>query len=65
MKMDEKAKQKQTEKLLDEMSLQDMGFKLLDLVTSNQADEYQMRLILTYAMNLFSESVKPPDKLST
>jgi hypothetical protein len=61
-KMDKKDKDKQNEKSLDDMSLQDMGFKLLELITTNHADEYQMRLILSLVMNLFSGSVEPPDK---
>jgi tetratricopeptide (TPR) repeat protein len=63
-KMDKKSKDKQIEKSLDEMSFKDLGFKLLELITTNQADEHQMRIILTFVMQVFSEPVKPPDKPS-
>jgi hypothetical protein len=62
-KMDKKDKDKEIEKSLDEMSFQEMGFKLLELITTNRADEYEMRLILAFVMNLFSGTNKPdPDK---
>ncbi|HKQ05464.1 MAG TPA: hypothetical protein VJ464_10045, partial [Blastocatellia bacterium] len=38
-KMAKKAKDKQTEQLLEDMSLQDMGFKLLGLISDNRMDE--------------------------
>ncbi|HKQ03736.1 MAG TPA: hypothetical protein VJ464_01290 [Blastocatellia bacterium] len=63
-KMAKQAKEKQTEQLLEEMSLQDMGFKLLGLISDNRMDEDHMRIILTFVMNLLSEPVGPPDKPS-
>ncbi|HKQ08585.1 MAG TPA: hypothetical protein VJ464_25915, partial [Blastocatellia bacterium] len=45
-KMAKKAKDKQTEQFLEDMSLQDMGFKLLGLISDNRMDEDQMRIIL-------------------
>jgi hypothetical protein len=63
-KIDKRNKEKQIEKSLDEMSFQEMGFKLLELITTNHADEYQMHQILAFVMNLFSSPVKPPDKPS-
>ena len=63
-KMAKKAKDKQAEQLLEEMSLQDMGFKLLGLITDSRMDEDQMRIILSFVMNLLSEPVGPSDKPS-
>ena len=63
-KMAKKAKDKQTEQFLEDMSLQDMGFKLLGLISDNRMDEDQMRIILTFVMNLLSEPIGPPDKPS-
>jgi tetratricopeptide (TPR) repeat protein len=63
-KMARKAKDKQTEQFLEDMSLQDMGFKLLGLISDNRMDEDQMRIILTFVMNLLSEPIRPPDKPS-
>jgi hypothetical protein len=40
-----------------------LGFKLLEIITTNQADEDEMRLLVTFAMTLFSEPSEPdPDK---
>jgi tetratricopeptide (TPR) repeat protein len=63
-KMDKKDKDKQNEKSLDDMSFQEMGFKLLELITTNRADEHEMHQILAFVMNLFSRPVQPPDKPS-
>jgi len=63
-KMDKKNRDKQIEKSVAAMSMKEMGFKLLELITSNQADEYQMRTILIFVINLLSAPVKPPDKPS-
>jgi tetratricopeptide (TPR) repeat protein len=63
-KMDKKDKDEKIQKSIAEMNFKDLGFKLLELITTNQADEDQMRLIVTFAMSLFSEPVKPPDKPS-
>ena len=62
-KMDKKDKDKETQKSIEEMSFKDLGFKLLEIITTNQADEDQMRLIVAFAMSLFAEPSKPdPDK---
>jgi tetratricopeptide (TPR) repeat protein len=62
-KMDEKDKEQKIEKSLDDMSFQEMGFKLLELITTNRADEHEMHQILAFVMNLFSGTNKPdPDK---
>jgi tetratricopeptide (TPR) repeat protein len=63
-KMAKKAREKQTEQLLEEMSLQDMGFKLLEIITDNHVDEEQMRVILSFVMKLLAAPVQPPDKPS-
>jgi len=63
-KMDKKDKDEKIQKSIAEMNFKDLGFKLLEIITTNQADEEQMRLIVTFAMSLFSEPVKPPDKPS-
>jgi tetratricopeptide (TPR) repeat protein len=59
-----KAADRKIEKSLQEMSFKEMGFKLLELITSNRADEDQMRLIVAYVMQVFSAPLKPPDKPS-
>jgi tetratricopeptide (TPR) repeat protein len=62
-KMDKKDKDEKIQKSIEEMSFKDLGFKLLEVITTNQADEEQMRLIVAFAMSLFSEPSKPdPDK---
>jgi tetratricopeptide (TPR) repeat protein len=62
-KMDKKDKDEKIQKSIDEMNFKDLGFKLLELITTNQADEEQMRLIVAFAMSLFAEPSKPdPDK---
>jgi hypothetical protein len=63
-KMDKKDKDEKIQKSIEEMNFKDLGFKLLEIITTNQADEEQMRLIVAFAMTLFSEPVKPPDKPS-
>jgi tetratricopeptide (TPR) repeat protein len=63
-KMDKKDKDEKIQKSIAEMNFKDLGFKLLEIITTNQADEEQMRLIVAFAMSLFSEPVKPPDKPS-
>jgi tetratricopeptide (TPR) repeat protein len=62
-KMDKKDKDEKIQKSVDEMNFKDLGFKLLEIITTNQADEEQMRLIVIFAMTLFSEPNNPdPDK---
>jgi hypothetical protein len=62
-KMDKKDKDEKIQKSIDEMNFKDLGFKLLEIITTNQADEDEMRLIVTFAMTLFSEPSEPdPDK---
>jgi hypothetical protein len=62
-KMDKKDKDEKIQKSIDEMNFKDLGFKLLEIITTNQADEEQMRLIVIFAMTLFSEPSEPdPDK---
>jgi len=60
-KMNKKNRDKQIEKSVAAMSMKEMGFKLLELITSNQADEYQMRTILIFVINLLSAPIKPPN----
>jgi hypothetical protein len=64
-KIDKKGGDNQIEQSHEETSLKEMGFKLLELITSNRADEEQVRTIPTFVMNLFSGPVKPPDKPSS
>lgn len=60
-KMARRAREKQTEQLLEEMSVHDIALKLLEIITENLADEVQMRTILAFVMNLLSEPAQPPD----
>jgi tetratricopeptide (TPR) repeat protein len=64
-KMAKKDKDKQIEKSLDEMSFKDLGFKLLELITTNQADEDQMRTILAGYVFSSGNPVPTPDLIST
>ncbi|MFL6214658.1 MAG: hypothetical protein ACJ74J_12290 [Blastocatellia bacterium] len=60
-KMAKKAEEKQAALVLENMSLQDMWFKLIELVTDDQLDAAQMRALLKFVVNLFSTQVQPPN----
>jgi tetratricopeptide (TPR) repeat protein len=63
-KLEKRAREKQADQLLEEMSIEDMGLRLFELITENQPDWDQMRTILTFVMNLFAGPARPPDKPS-
>jgi len=58
-KMAKKVEEKQAAPCLDDMSLQDLWFKLIEIVTEYQATEAQMRAILYFTVNLFSTPERP------
>ena len=60
-KIAKKDKDKEIERQLADLSLKDMGFKLLQAIAENRPDEDEMRAILNFAINLFSQPSKPPD----
>jgi hypothetical protein len=59
-----KRKKQDEEKSVYQMSLKDMGYRLLELVTDNRASEAQMRTLLLFALKLFYGCDEPPDKPS-
>jgi hypothetical protein len=63
-KIAKKRKKQDEEKSIYQMSLKDMGYRLLELVTDNRASEAQMRTLLLFALKLFYGWDEPPDKPS-
>lgn len=63
-KLAKKAREKQADHFFDDMSLEDMGLKLFELLAENQPDWDQMRTILAFVINLFSGPARSPDKPS-
>jgi hypothetical protein len=61
-KIAKKRKKQDEEKSIYQMSLKDMGYRLLELVTDNRASEAQMRTLLLFALKLFYGWDEPPDK---
>ena len=54
-------KEKEIEQSIENMSLHDMGYKLLQVVTEGRPSEDEMRTILLFVMHLFPRPNKPPD----
>jgi tetratricopeptide (TPR) repeat protein len=62
-KMDKKDKDQKTKKAVEDMTMQDLGWELIGLITENHASEEQLRQLVYFAMTLFSEPDEPdPDK---
>ena len=63
-RMAKKEKDKEIEQSIENLSLHDMGYKLLQVITENKPSEDEMRTILLFVMHLFPRPGKPPDKPS-
>ena len=58
-KMDKKDKDQKTKKAVEDMTMQDLGWELIGLITENHASEEQLRQLVYFAMTLFSEPDDP------
>ncbi|MFL6214132.1 MAG: hypothetical protein ACJ74J_09610 [Blastocatellia bacterium] len=59
-KIARRAIKQQAEPRLEEMSLQELSFKLIEAITDYGPDEDQMRAIVAFVLNFLSESAQPP-----
>ena len=50
----------EAEKSVYQMSLKEMGYRLLELITDNRASESQMRTLLLFALKVFYGWEEPP-----